>query len=56
MCTAVLKMHQLQHITPEFTTASINNCLLFSKSGVSSLYKRVEELQRDTLEQKQKHK
>lgn len=56
MCTPVMKLHQLQHITPEFTTATIDNCLLFSKTGLSRLYKRVEELQRDTLQQKNKHK
>lgn len=54
--TAIMKMHQLQHITPEFTTANISGCLLFSKTKLSKLYKRVEELQNDTLEQKNKHK
>lgn len=56
MCTVVLNLHQLQHITPDFTTANISDCLLFSKTGLSRLYKRVEELQRDTLEQKNQHK
>lgn len=54
--TVVLKMHQLQHLTPEYTIANISQCLLFSKSGLSKLYKRVGELQIDTLEQKNKHK
>lgn len=56
MSTAILSLHQLQNITEDFTIATIENSLLFSKAGLSRLYKRVEELQRDTLEQKNKHK
>lgn len=53
--TAVLKLHQLEHLISESETAKITDCLIFSKKTLSKLYKRVSELEMEINEQKAKH-
>lgn len=52
----VVCLHQLQHISEDFRTLNIWETLLFNKQTLSRLYKRVGQLQMETLQQKAKHK
>nr|XP_012143309.1 PREDICTED: flagellar attachment zone protein 1 isoform X2 [Megachile rotundata] len=54
--TVVLKLHQLQHISPSGDIEEIQNCVLFNKTELSNLYNRIGELQEEThsLEEKRK--
>lgn len=52
----IIKMNQLQHILPDYELCKISDTLLFSKMTISKLYRRVGQLQTETLEQKAKHK
>ncbi|XP_023287600.1 uncharacterized protein LOC105700070 isoform X2 [Orussus abietinus] len=54
--TVILKFHQLQHFIDSEKLADINNCVLFDKTKLNDLYSRVGELERETEEQKAKHK
>ncbi|XP_015588735.2 uncharacterized protein LOC107264707 [Cephus cinctus] len=54
--TVILKFHQLQHFTGSSTVAQIQDCTVFDKEKLSHLYARVEELQKETSDQKAKHK
>lgn len=49
-------MNQLQHVTEDFQLLDIWETLLFNKTTLSKLYKRVGQLQIETLQQKAKHK
>lgn len=52
LCTVVLNLNQICGFDPE--KMDISNLLLFSKTKLSALYKRVTVLQQETLEQKGK--
>lgn len=54
-CVVVLKLNQLQHLTSENKTANIVDTLVFPKKSFSNLYKRVAELEEETLEQLKRH-
>ncbi|XP_046415054.1 cilia- and flagella-associated protein 44 [Neodiprion fabricii] len=54
--TVILKLHQLQHLKDEMTMEKINDCVVFDKDKLTSLYARVGELREETTEQKAKHK
>lgn len=56
VCTAVLRLDQLQHLMEDGAPASIKDCLIFSKTKLTNLYKRVGQLQTETLQQKAKHR
>lgn len=56
MCTVVLKLHQLQHLISESRVNNVKDILIFSKTTLSKLYRRVGQLQMETLQQKDKHK
>lgn len=56
LCTVVLKLHQMQHIASKDQVHKIKDSIIFSKSTLSKLYKRVNELRMETLQQKAKHK
>ncbi|XP_076298900.1 cilia- and flagella-associated protein 44 isoform X2 [Lasioglossum baleicum] len=48
--TVVLKMHQMQHISHSGSVTDIQDCIVFNKKELSSLYARVGELQKQTLD------
>lgn len=50
-CVVILKLNQLQHLTSKNQTANIGDTLVFSKKYFSNLYKRVAELEEETLQQ-----
>lgn len=54
-CVVVLKLNQLQHLTSENKTANIVDTLVFPKKCFSNLYRRVVELEEETLEQVKRH-
>ncbi|GJQ65650.1 hypothetical protein Trydic_g7740 [Trypoxylus dichotomus] len=56
VCTLVLKLHQLQHLLTDACVNNVKDTLIFSKSTLSKLYRRVGQLQMETLQQKDKHK
>jgi hypothetical protein len=55
-CTVVMHLDQLQHLTPNNKTSNIMETLVFSKTRLSKLYKRVEELQVETEQQVKRHR
>lgn len=53
MCTVVLKLNQIYGYNSD--TSDIKDFLVFSKTGLSNLYKRVGHLEREDFEQKSKY-
>lgn len=57
MCVAILKLNQFQNLIDDDTCInSVPDSLLFSQSSLTKLYKRVGQLQLETLKQKATHK
>ncbi|KAK9870280.1 hypothetical protein WA026_006367 [Henosepilachna vigintioctopunctata] len=54
-CTIMLNLDQIQHITEPGKTCPISECLVLSKLTLSKLYKRVGDLQSETLKLKSRH-
>ncbi|XP_076652358.1 cilia- and flagella-associated protein 44 isoform X2 [Halictus rubicundus] len=48
--TVVLKMHQMQNISHSGNVTEIQDCIVFNKKELSSLYARVGELQKQTFD------
>ncbi|XP_022906281.2 cilia- and flagella-associated protein 44 [Onthophagus taurus] len=55
MCVVILKMNQFQHLIENDKLVNIKNTLLFSKSILARLHKRVGQLQFETEYQQKKH-
>ncbi|KAL3267246.1 hypothetical protein HHI36_011379 [Cryptolaemus montrouzieri] len=54
-CTVMLNMDQMQHFKKANETCSVSECLVFSKTTLTKLYRRVGELQAETLKLKSRH-
>lgn len=54
--TVVLKLHQIQNLSPEGFLESFDESLVFSRGAIGSLYNRVGELKQETEWQKDKHR
>lgn len=54
--TIITRLHQFQCVTEDYRKPNIWDTLLFNKTTLTRLYKRVGQLQLETLQQKAKHK
>lgn len=53
--TAALRRDQIQLYNANTSVENIEDCLIMSKDTISALYRRVGELQKETLIEKNKH-